>query len=161
MSSRRLSAHVPLTYSVAGSLPVCFMTADLRFSPTAQDMVSFRAIEGAEDEDDAMSVSASTKEECSNNPVDELSLEWAPPAEPARSHVDWWFLQSDHGRKNIPRRPAPFYPRCTTRYQSHGTCHSRVECTIQDTPSCLLQTVLTEWKKPLLPISALQPRRTG
>lgn len=76
MSSRRLSAHVPLTYSVAGSLPVCFMTADLRFSPTAQDMVSFRAIEGAEDEDDAMSVSASTKEECSNNPVDELSLEW-------------------------------------------------------------------------------------
>lgn len=74
MSSRRLSAYVPLTYSVAGSLPVCFMTADLCFSPTAQDMVSFRAKEGAED--DAISVSASTKEECSNNPVDELSLEW-------------------------------------------------------------------------------------
>ncbi len=122
----------------AGPLPVRFMTADLRPSPDAQDVVSFSAMEGTEEEDDAISVAASAREEWSNSPldytaphgsdagdlhhndvellsvlskaVDELGLEWAPPAEPARSRLDEWYLQSDRGRKDAPRRPGPFFP---------------------------------------------------
>lgn len=37
--------------------------------------------------------------------VDEFGLEWASPALPAKSHLDEWFLQSDHSRKDTPRRP--------------------------------------------------------
>ncbi len=122
----------------AGPLPVCFMTADLRPSSDAQDVVSFGAIEGNEEEVDAISVAASAREEWSNSPldytaphgsdagdrhhsdvellsvlskaVDELGLEWAPPAEPARSRLDEWYLQSDRGRKDTLRRPGPFFP---------------------------------------------------
>ncbi len=107
----------------AVSLPVRFMTADLRPSPSTQDVVSFGAMEDAGDEDDAISVAASEREEWSNSlldytaphgsdagdlhhsdvellsvlskAVDELGLEWAPPAEPARSRLDKWYLQSD------------------------------------------------------------------
>ncbi len=133
----------------AGPLPVPFMTADLRPSPDAQDVVSFDAMEGTEEEDDAISVAVSAREEWSNSPLDytaphgsdagdlhhsdvellsvlskavdelglewappaELGLEWAPPAEPARSCLDEWFLQSDRGRKDAPWRPGPFFPR--------------------------------------------------
>ncbi|KAL0152042.1 hypothetical protein M9458_052646, partial [Cirrhinus mrigala] len=107
----------------AGSLPVRFMTADLRPSPGAQDMVSFGAMEDAEEGDDAISVAASEREEWSNSPLEytalhgsdtgdlhhgdvellrvltkavkELGLVWAPPAEPTRSRLDKWYLQSD------------------------------------------------------------------
>ncbi len=47
--------------------------------------------------------------------VDELGLEWAPPAEPARSRLDEWYLQSDRCRKDAPRRPGPFFPRGARR----------------------------------------------
>lgn len=129
MSSRRLSAHVPLTYPVAGSLRVCFMTADLHFS--------------------------STKEECSNNPldysshhssdevdlhhsdgveflrilskaVDELSLEWVPLAEPARSHLDRWLLQSDRSRENTPRRPVPLLSEVMERATHESSAQSGI-----------------------------------
>ncbi len=122
----------------AGPLPVCFMTADLCPSPDAQHVVPFGAMEGTEEEDDAISVAASAREEWSNSlldytaphgggagdldhsdvellgvlskAVDELGLEWAPPAKPARSRLDEWFIQSDRGRKDAPRRPGPFFP---------------------------------------------------
>ncbi len=122
----------------AGPLPVRFITADLRTSPDAQDVVSFGAMEGTEEEDDAISVAASAREEWSNSQldytaphdsdagdlhhsdvkllsilskaVDEFGLEWAPPAELARSRLDEWFLQSDRGRKDEPWRPGPFSP---------------------------------------------------
>ncbi len=54
----------------AGPLPVCFMTADLRPSPDAQDVVTFGAMEGTEEEDDAISVAASVRKEWSNSPLD-------------------------------------------------------------------------------------------
>ncbi len=81
------------------------------FEPSRK--VYFGAMEGTEEEDDAISLAASAREEWSNSPldytaphgsnagdlhhsdlellsvlskvVDELGLEWAPPAEPARS----------------------------------------------------------------------------
>ncbi len=112
----------------AGPLSMRFMTADLRPFPDAQDVVSFGAMEGTEEEDDAISVAASAREEWSNSPldytaphgsdtgdlhhsdvellsllskaVDELGLEWAPPAELTRSRLDEWYLQSDRGRKD-------------------------------------------------------------
>ncbi len=70
-----------------------------------QDVASFGAMEGTEHEDDGISVAASAREECSNSLLDytaphgsdELGLEWAPPAEPARSRLDEWYLQSDRG----------------------------------------------------------------
>ncbi|KAL0172936.1 hypothetical protein M9458_033247, partial [Cirrhinus mrigala] len=121
-----------------GSLPVRFMTADLRPSPGAQDMVSFDGMEDAEEGDDAISMAASEREEWSNSPLEytalhcsdardlhhgdvellrvltkavkELGLVWAPPAELTRSRLDEWYLQSDRGRKDTPRRPGPFFP---------------------------------------------------
>ncbi|RXN07830.1 mitogen-activated kinase kinase kinase kinase 4-like protein [Labeo rohita] len=117
---------------------VRFMTADLRPSPGTQGMVSFGAMEDAEEGDDAISVAASEREEWSNSPLEytaphgsdaedlhhgdvellhvltkavkELGLVWAPPAEPTRSRLDEWYLQSDCGRKDTPRRPGPFFP---------------------------------------------------
>ncbi|KAI2647602.1 ORF V: Enzymatic polyprotein [Labeo rohita] len=114
------------------------MTADLHPSPGAQDMVSFGAMEDAEEGDDAISVAASEREEWSNSPLEytaphgsdagdlhhgdvellrvltkavkELGMVWAPPAEPTRSRLDKWYLQSDRGRKDTPRRPGPFFP---------------------------------------------------
>ncbi len=78
-------------------------------------------MEGTEEEDDAISVAKSAREEWSNSPldytaphgsdtgdlhhndvellsilskaVDEFGLEWAPPAEPTRSRLDEWYLQ--------------------------------------------------------------------
>ncbi len=61
------SAPYPPT---AGPLPVRFMTADLRPSPDAQDVVSFGAMEGTVEEEDAISVAASAREEWSNSPLD-------------------------------------------------------------------------------------------
>ncbi len=60
----------------AGPLPVRFMTDDLRPSPDAQDVVSFGAMVGADEENDAISVAASAREEWSNSPLDYT----APPA---------------------------------------------------------------------------------
>ncbi len=37
-------------------------------------------------------------------------LEWAPPAEPARSRLNEWYLQSDRSRKDAPRRRSSFFP---------------------------------------------------
>ncbi len=156
----------------AGLLPVCFITADLCPSPDAQDVVSFGAMEGTEEEDDAISVAASAREEWSNSPldytaphgsdagdlhhsdvellsvlskaVDELGLEWAPPAEPARRHLDEWYLQSDHGRKDTPRRPGPFFPEVHNEIKKllNAPRHSPVRCITRDPPSCLLRTEL-------------------
>ncbi len=95
-------------------------------------------MEGTEEEDDAISVAASAREEWSNQElgytaphgcdagdfhhsdvellsvlskaVDELGLEWAPPAERARSRLDEWYLQSDRGQKDTSRRSGPFFP---------------------------------------------------
>ncbi len=95
-------------------------------------------MEGTKEEDDAISVAVSAREKWSNSPldytaphgsdvgdlhhsdvellsvlskaVDELGFEWAPPAEPARSRLYEWFLQSDRGRIDAPRRPGPFFP---------------------------------------------------
>ncbi len=40
--------------------------------------------------------------------VEELGLEWSPPEEPSRSHLDEWFLP---GRRQAPQqRPSPFFP---------------------------------------------------
>ncbi len=40
--------------------------------------------------------------------VEELGLEWSPPKEPSRSHLDEWFLP---GRHQAPRQRAlPFFP---------------------------------------------------
>ncbi len=40
--------------------------------------------------------------------VEELGLEWSPPEEPSRSHLDEWFLP---GRHQAPQqRPSPFFP---------------------------------------------------
>ncbi len=40
--------------------------------------------------------------------VEELGLEWSPPEEPSRSHLDDWFLP---GRRQAPRQQAsPFFP---------------------------------------------------
>ncbi len=122
----------------AGPLPVRFMTADLRPSPNAQDVMSFGAMEGTEEEDNAISVAVSLRDEWSNSPldytaphgsdagdlhysdvellsvlskaVDELGLEWAPPAEPVRSRLTEWYLQSDCGRKDTLRRPGLLFP---------------------------------------------------
>ncbi len=106
--------------------------------PPMLKMWSFGAMEGIEEEDDAISVAASAREEWSNQElgytaphgsdagdfhhsdvellsvlskaVDVLGLEWAPPAERARSRLDEWYLQSDRGRKDTPRRPGTFFP---------------------------------------------------
>ncbi len=50
----------------AGSLPGSFMIADLLSSLDTQDVVSFGAMEGTEEEDDTNSVAASAREEWSN-----------------------------------------------------------------------------------------------
>ncbi len=177
----------------AGPLPVCFMTADLRPSPDAQDVVSFSAMEGTEEEDDAISVAASAREEWSNSPldytvphgseagdlhhsdvellsvlskaVDELCLEWVPPAELARSRLDEWYLQWHRGRKDTLWRPGPFFPEVYDEIKK--SCTSRVH----NPGSSLLSSVdgadqvgyvkLPPWKKPSLPISVLQPWQTG
>ncbi len=40
--------------------------------------------------------------------MDELGLEWSPPEEPTRSHLDEWFLP---GRRQAPhQRSSPFFP---------------------------------------------------
>ncbi len=163
------TSHPP----AAGPLPVRFMTAGLRPSPDAQDVVSFGAMEGTEEEDDAISVAASAREEWSNSlldytaphgsdagdlhhsdvkllstlskAVDELGLKWAPPVEPARSHLDEWYLQSDRGRKDTPRRPGPFFPEVHVEINSWNARRSPVGCIIWDPPSCLLWTELTKW----------------
>ncbi len=137
-SPRRLSVHALLT-------PCCRSPSSAlhdRWSPPlpwrSKCGVYFGAMEGTEEEDDAISVAVSAREEWSNSQldytaphgsdagdlhhsdvellsvlskaVDELGFEWAPPAEPARSRLYEWFLQSDRGRKDAPRRPGPFFP---------------------------------------------------
>lgn len=58
-----LAPHPP----AAGPLPVHLMFSVLCPSLIAQDVVSFKAMEGAEEEDDAISVAASARE-WSKNP---------------------------------------------------------------------------------------------
>ncbi len=122
----------------------------------------------------AISVAASVREEWSNSPldyttphgsdagdhhhsdvellsimskaVDELGLEWVPPAKPARSHLDEWYLQSDRGRKDTPRRPGRFFPEVHDEIKKSWNARcSPVRCTTRDPPSCLLWTELTKW----------------
>ncbi len=131
----------------AGPLPVRFMIADLRPSPDAQDVVSFGAMEGTEEEDDAISVAASAREEWSNwitlrhgsdagdlhhsddellsvlsKAVDELGLEWAPPAEPARSTLPTWRLCLTLSRDP---RSSPYNQRACERSLSRQRSCSR------------------------------------
>lgn len=42
--------------------------------------------------------------------VEELELEWAPPAEPEHSRLDEWFLQPGRRRRVGFQRQAPFFP---------------------------------------------------
>lgn len=64
MRLRRLNAHAPLTPHL-----LHIMTTDLCPFADAQDMASFRAMEGAEYEDDAISVAVSAKDEWFNSPL--------------------------------------------------------------------------------------------
>lgn len=110
--------HTPAHPPAVGFLLLHIMTTALRPSPDAQYMASFGAMEGPEDEDGAVSVAASMKDEWSNSPLGytmatmrgtsiiEMMLSSymscpkqsmssvSAPAEPARNHVGEWFLQS-------------------------------------------------------------------
>ncbi len=116
--------------------PVLFSQPDQRPSASASDLVSFGG-SGDELADDSMSLAASDAEELSGSvtdpapsrlpapsaakagmdaklfsvlskAVEELGLEWSPPEEPSRSHLDEWFLP---GRRQAPQqRPSPFFP---------------------------------------------------
>ncbi len=145
---------------------------------------------------DAISVATSVREEWSNSPldytaphgsdagdlnhsdvkllsvlskaVDELGLEWAPPAEPARSRLDEWYLQSDHGRKDAPRRHSPFFPEVHDKIKK--SWNAPLTSRVHNPGSSLLSSVdgadqvgyvKLRQNKPSLPISVLQPWRTG
>ncbi|RXN20612.1 mitogen-activated kinase kinase kinase kinase 4-like protein [Labeo rohita] len=129
---------LPRSSSAASLEPRSKVTRASDVDLSGSDMVSFGAMENAEEGDDAISVAASEREEWSNSPLEytaphssdagdlhhgdvellrvltkavkELGLVWALPAEPTRSRLDEWYLQSDHGRKDTPRRPGPFFP---------------------------------------------------
>ncbi len=65
--------------------------------------------------------------------VEELELEWAPPAIPECGSMDKWFLQPGHCRTTSFQRPAPFFlPKYTWRYQRCGTPHIRLVLTSLD-----------------------------
>ncbi len=116
--------------------PVLFFQSDQHPSASASDLVSFGGSD-YELADDSMSLAASDAEELSGSITDpapsrlpapsaakdgmdaelfrvlskavkELGLEWSPPEEPSRSHLDEWFLP---GRRQAPQqRPSPFFP---------------------------------------------------
>ncbi len=154
-------------------------------------------MEGTKEEEDAISVAVSAREKWSNSPldytaphgsdagdlhhsdvellsvlskaVDELGFEWAPPAEPARSRLYEWFLQSDRGRIDAPQRPGPFFPEMHDEIKK--SWNMPLTSRVHNPGSSLLSSVdgadnwgmpnSPLWKKPSLPISVLQPRRTG
>ncbi len=107
--------------------PVSFPEDCFRPPSNIEEFVSF----GHEEGDDAMSISASEKEDWAGsepdhldssepsdlqeelmrvlfNAVQELELTWSPPEEPVRSKLDSWYFRST--RKADSRASVPFFP---------------------------------------------------
>ncbi len=121
----------------AGPLPVRFMTTDLRPSPNVEDVVSFGAMEGTEEEDDAfrwqrlrersgltarwitLRPTAATRGTSitASCPRQWMSSVWSGRLLPSRPEAVWTSGTSSRiAAEKTPRGDqAPFSPRCTTR----------------------------------------------